>query len=220
MRKLILLVVVLSSLHSFAQPVMRIFGGASLPRHSYMPPGPVPKLSRYPGYTFGFQLATPLTFSTYETDLSEGGNRSITALIGIDYTEKGGRVANTDGSKMQTRFTAPGLELGAMTNPRNSRWINAGLSLYAGYILNGERTLTSAAGIDSTFALKIGNGTDYDLRPVITGMKLHLMLTMFKKLNLGVTFQGSPVELSNNDTNLRDKGIQFTLGYYLMRKKE
>jgi hypothetical protein len=203
-----------------AVPVFRLYGGYSMPRHSYLPPGPAPKLSRYPGFTFGVQMMTKVHFSTGESDISSASDGVGNLLIGFDYCQKGGKVALSDGTKMQTRFNAPGFEIGAMSNPRHSHWFNAGVSLYAGYILNGERTLTSASGVDSTFALKIGNETTDHLRPVIIGFKLHLLVTTVYHVNLGVTFQGSPVELSNNDMNLRDKGIQLTLGYYFYKEEE
>jgi Outer membrane protein beta-barrel domain len=208
MKNFLCLMAILFSLLAPAQNFQpHFYAGLSLPKHSYTPSGEIPKRSFNAGFTAGMHLAATLK-----------ENERYAFLLGLNYTQKGGTITYKDGRIYETRFNAVAMEYGFTTDHAHaSRWnfLNIGLGFTAAYLLDGQQKST-VAGITSTRKLTIGNKAPDDLFQLSFGFKTHLMINIGPHFDLGFCYQGSFNELDLvNKNNLRDKGILFSLGYWI-----
>lgn len=184
----------------------RFYAGLTLPKHSYLPSGEVPKRSYNPGFTVGAQINSRIS------------ENSIAFILGLNYAQKGGIISYANGNKFETRFNTVGMEFGMFTDHANgSLWneVNMGAGFTAAYLLNGNQTAT-VGGITSSRSLSIGKEAPDDLFQLSIGFKLYLNFNLGKHFDLGLTYQGSFNELDLvNKNNMRDKGLEATLGYWI-----
>jgi Outer membrane protein beta-barrel domain len=192
------------------------YAGLSLPRNSFTPSTEIPARKYNPGYTLGANFA-------FVNENSSGA-----AFLGINYTQKGGKLEYMDGTKKvtrtyTTRFNAIGLEFGDMLKREDALFnvIHGGASITAAYILGGHQDFTDSTGLTITRKLSSGKEAPDDLFFLSIGFKVHLMFNLGDHFDLRLSYQGSFNELDLiNKNNLRDKGLLITFGYWIHPREQ
>lgn len=206
MRQLIMICLALSTTITVAaqrfQP--RIYGGLCMSRHSYLPQGEVPDRKYTYGLTSGAQALIALKES------------NACLLLGVDYSQKGGKLLYDDGRAITTMYDMVGFEIGS-TNQNSDEGIGHVLrlsaSLTTSFLMSGKQTI-SFNGIDSTRNLVIGKADPADLFHLSIGFRVGFTVNLGSHFDLDIRYQGSFNELDLvSGNNLRDKGFLFTLGY-------